>query len=262
MESSYRKRSGSHRSEDTGVHGVASGCSIVKKKSSHKHKHWHGADHSDQVGPPQENIVGCRIQHTWKEFSYSPASQWSGTVLVQILVNPSLYLIKYDGIDSVYGLEIFKDKRVENLEIVPAKIAPFRVSDSRLADRLLGRAVGHLFETEDGSKDEWRGLVLSRAPSMPKWFFITYEKDPILYMYQLMEDYKGGDLRVLPDTDDPAELSEPGKAFDSLVGKQVECLNKDNAQKMGTIIQQVQAKPSVYFIKFDDDYHIYVYDMV
>lgn len=28
------------------------------------------------------------------------------------------------------------------------------------------------------------------------------------------------------------------------------------------VIHQVEAKPSVYFIKFDDDFHIYVYDLV
>ncbi len=58
-------------------------------------------------------------------------------------------------------------------------------------------------------------------------------------------------------SDDPVEFREPGEASETLVGKQVECEKKD-----GTIIQQVQAKPSVYFIKFKDDYHIYVYDMV
>uniref|UniRef100_A0A8C1WV69 Uncharacterized protein n=1 Tax=Cyprinus carpio TaxID=7962 RepID=A0A8C1WV69_CYPCA len=63
-------------------------------------------------------------------------------------------------------------------------------------------------------------------------------------------------------SDDPAEASEPREVCDTLVGKQVECENKDGTQRMGTIIQQVQAKPSVYFIKFEDDYHIYVYDMV
>ncbi len=55
----------------------------------------------------------------------------------------------------------------------------------------------------------------------------------------------------------PSDDLKPGEASETLVGKQVECENKD-----GTIIQQVQAKPSVYFIKFEDDYHIYVYDMV
>uniref|UniRef100_A0A8C1EWG2 Spindlin b n=1 Tax=Cyprinus carpio carpio TaxID=630221 RepID=A0A8C1EWG2_CYPCA len=237
------------------IRGVLGGRSVMKKKSSHKHQCSPAASLS-------ESIVGCRIQHKWKEDVYSPVSRWTGTVLVQVSVNPSLYLIKYDGVDCVYGLEIFKDQRVQNLEIFPGEIASFRVSDTRLADQLLGRPVVHLFETEDGSKDEWRGLVLSRAPSMPAWFFITYEKDPMLYMYQLTQDYKDGDLRILPDSDDPAEVSEPREVCDTLVGKQVECENKDGTQRMGTIIQQVQAKPSVYFIKFDDDYHIYVYDMV
>lgn len=69
-------------------------------------------------------------------------------------------------------------------------------------------------------------------------------------------------IKCFPLSDDPAEFKEPGEVCDTLVGKQVECMNKDGTQRMGTIIQQVQAKPSVYFIKFDDDYHIYVYDMV
>lgn len=57
-----------------------------------------------------------------------------------------------------------------------------------------------MFETEDGSKDEWRGMVLARAPVMNTWFYITYEKDPVLYMYQLLDDYKEGDLRIMPDS--------------------------------------------------------------
>ena len=55
---------------------------------------------------------------------------------------------------------------------------------------MIGKAVEHMFETEDGSKDEWRGMVLARAPVMNTWFYITYEKDPVLYMYQLLDDYK------------------------------------------------------------------------
>lgn len=42
---------------------------------------------------------------------------------------------------------------------------------------------------------------------MKTWFYITYEKDPVLCMYQLLEDYKDGDLCILPDSSDssPAE---------------------------------------------------------
>lgn len=67
------------------------------------------------------------------------------------------------------------------------------------AEELVGKAVEHLFEKEDGEKNEWRGMVLSRAPIMTNWYYITYEKDPVLYMYQLWDDYADGDLRILPE---------------------------------------------------------------
>ncbi|XP_008587858.1 PREDICTED: spindlin-1 isoform X1 [Galeopterus variegatus] len=224
--------------------------------------------HRSSVGPnkpvsqPRRNIVGCRIQHGWKEGN-GPVTQWKGTVLDQVPVNPSLYLIKYDGFDCVYGLELNKDERVSALEVLPDRVATSRISDAHLADTMIGKAVEHMFETEDGSKDEWRGMVLARAPVMNTWFYITYEKDPVLYMYQLLDDYKEGDLRIMPDSNDspPAER-EPGEVVDSLVGKQVEYAKEDGSKRTGMVIHQVEAKPSVYFIKFDDDFHIYVYDLV
>ncbi|XP_046728266.1 spindlin b isoform X2 [Silurus meridionalis] len=233
----------------------------MKRKGSHKHKHKHRVAIRRSINPPVQNIVGCRVKHKWKEDCFSPTSHWTGTVLEQILVNPSLYLIKYDGFDCVYGLEILRDERVKDLEIMPGKIDPYRISDARLAETMLGQTVEHQFQAEDGSKNGWKGLVLARAPIMPTWFFITYEKDPVLYMYQLLEDYKEGDLQILQDTDS-TKVKETGEAFDSLVGRQVDYENENGAQRTGTVIHQVQAKPSVYFIKFDDDYHIYVYDMV
>lgn len=50
--------------------------------------------------------------------------------------------------------------------------------------------------------------------------------------------------------------------MDSLVGKQVEYAKEDGSKRTGMVIHQVEAKPSVYFIKFDDDFHIHVYDLV
>ncbi|NXG05144.1 SPINZ protein, partial [Sakesphorus luctuosus] len=194
-------------------------------------KHRNNVGPSKPISQPRRNIVGCRIQHGWREGS-GPVTQWKGTVLDQVPVNPSLYLIKYDGFDCVYGLELHKDERVSALEVLPDRVASSRISDAHLADTMIGKAVEHMFETEDGSKDEWRGMVLARAPIMNTWFYITYEKDPVLYMYQLLDDYKEGDLRIMPDS------------------------------RTGMVIHQVEAKPSVYFIKFDDDFHIYVYDLV
>lgn len=75
-----------------------------------------------------------------------------------------------------------------------------------LADAMIGKAVEHMFETEEGPKEEWRGMVLARAPIMTTWFYITYEKDPVLYMYQLLDDYKEGDLRIMPDSSEWTKL--------------------------------------------------------
>ncbi|KAM8865054.1 spindlin-1-like [Synchiropus picturatus] len=243
-----------HR-EDTGPPGVS--ANLMKKKNPHKK---HRAGPSQPLGPSHRNLVGFRIQHIWKEGSKS--SQWNGTVLEQVPVNPDLYLIKYDGFDCIYGLELLNDPRVIGLQVLPERVAPARVSDSLLADSMIGKAVEHMFETEEGPKEEWRGMVLARAPIMTSWFYITYEKDPVLYMYQLLDDYKEGDLRIMEESGDGAVEREPGEVVDSLVGKQVEYAIEGGGKRCGVVIHQVAAKPSVYFIKFQDDFHIYVYDLV
>ncbi|XP_059921560.1 spindlin b isoform X4 [Gadus macrocephalus] len=196
------------RPRPEGGHSSVS-ANMMKKKNSHKKQRTSVEPGKPLGGPPRRNIVGCRIQHIWKEGTRA------------------------------------------------------RVTDTMLAETMIGKAVEHMFETEEGPKEEWRGMVLARAPIMTTWFYITYEKDPVLYMYQLLDDYKEGDLRIMPDSNDtvPAER-EPGEVVDSLVGKQVEYAKEDGGKRSGMVIHQVEAKPSVYFIKFDDDFHIYVYDLV
>ncbi|XDB53841.1 hypothetical protein AB1E18_007355 [Capra hircus] len=55
---------------------------------------------------------------------------------------------------------------------------------------------------------------------------------------------------------------ERGEVVDFLVGKRVECARQDGSGRKGMIIHQVKVKPSICFIKFDDDFYIYVYDLV
>lgn len=55
-------------------------------------------------------------------FLSGKSSQWKGTVLDQVPVNPSLYLIKYDGFDCIYGLELYTDERVVGLEVLPDRV--------------------------------------------------------------------------------------------------------------------------------------------
>nr|CAB66653.1 hypothetical protein [Homo sapiens]CAG38515.1 SPIN [Homo sapiens] len=170
MKTPFGKTPGQRSRADAGHAGVS--ANMMKKRTSHK-KHRSSVGPSKPVSQPRRNIVGCRIQHGWKEGN-GPVTQWKGTVLDQVPVNPSLYLIKYDGFDCVYGLELNKDERVSALEVLPDRVATSRISDAHLADTMIGKAVEHMFETEDGSKDEWRGMVLARAPVMNTWFYITY----------------------------------------------------------------------------------------
>lgn len=49
-------------------------------------------------------------------------TKWKGTVLERLTVNSSLYMVKYDGFDCVYGIELFKDNRVSNLQVLSEKV--------------------------------------------------------------------------------------------------------------------------------------------
>ncbi|KAM7339250.1 hypothetical protein ACRRTK_002734 [Alexandromys fortis] len=209
----------------------------------------------------ERNIVGCRISHEWKEGN-GPITHWRGTVLDQVPINPPLYLVKYDGIDCVYGLELHHDERVLSLKVLSDTVKPSPVPDPNFADTIIGKVVDHIFEGEHGSKDKWRGMVLAQAPILNAWFYITYVNDPILYMYQLLDDYKEGNLRILPEYNEIPRPDLNLKFKDGLIGKIVEYTQDDGSKRTGKVIGKVEAKQSVYFIKFDDDFHIHVYDLV
>ncbi|XP_057615602.1 spindlin-2-like [Chionomys nivalis] len=209
----------------------------------------------------ERNIVGCRISHKWKEDDGS-ITHWKGTVLDQVAINPSLYLVKYDGIACIYSLELHQDERVLALKVLSDRVKPSPVPDPDIADTIIGKVVDHIFEGEHGSKNHWRGVVLAKAPLLNNFFYITYTNDPILYMYELLDDYKEGDLRILQVYNENPPLDVGLKFVDDLVGKEVEYANDDGSTRAGKFIGKIAALPSVYLIKFDDDFHIYVYDFV
>ena len=165
---------------------------------------------------------------------------------------------KKDGIDCMYGLEFHTDKRVLSLKVLSDKVASSPVTDASLADVIIGKAVNHLFEGEHGSKEEWRGMVLSQAPILDNSFYITYERDPILYTYQLLDDFKEGDLQIMEGFSDPPSLDIDLELVDGLIGKHVENTNDDGSKRDGLIIYQIETKPRVYLIKYEDDVHIHV----
>lgn len=76
--------------------------------------------------PDPDNLLGRRIQHTWRE--KGSVTTWKGTVLERLTVNSSLYMVKYDGFDCVYGIELFKDGRVSNLQVLSEKVGEYENS--------------------------------------------------------------------------------------------------------------------------------------
>lgn len=88
---------------------------FVRKRSS--------GELSDMLIPDASSILGARIQHNWREKGNQ--SKWKGTVLDRVGVNPSLFMVKYDGFDCVYGIELFKDDRVSNLQVLSEKVGEF-----------------------------------------------------------------------------------------------------------------------------------------
>jgi len=173
------------------------------------------------------NIVGCRISQGWKEGN-EPVTQWKTIVLGQLPTNPSLYLVKYDGNDSVYGQELYNDDRILNLKVLPSKVRFPQVRDAHLARALVGRAVQHKFKGKDGSEDNWRRVVLAQVPIMKDLFYSTYKKDPALYFYQLLDDYKKGNLHIIPDT--PLAEERSGDDSDVLIGNWVQYTRKGGSK--------------------------------
>lgn len=151
-------------------------------------------------GARQPIAVPHQIRRLWLRLRPGTTQRWEGagsggsTWQTRYIQNKLIALLKN-------YFFIISNPAVRNVSrYLVCLLASSRISDAHLADTMIGKAVEHMFETEDGTKNEWRGMVLARAPIMNTWFYITYEKDPVLYMYQLLDDYKDGDLRIMPDS--------------------------------------------------------------
>ena len=95
--------------------------SSLRKRSSGELSESSGLSLSSTLDP--NNLLGLRIEHNWRE--KGNLTKWKGTVLERLTVNTSLYMVKYDGFDCVYGIELFKDERVSNLQVLTEKVGGF-----------------------------------------------------------------------------------------------------------------------------------------
>ena len=95
---------------------------------------------------------------------------------------------------------------------------------------------------------------------MKTWFYITYEKDPVLFIYQLLDDYLDGNLRVITDSLPTEAKSEV--VCNALTGDFEDSTQENGNKRIGKVIYKLPARPSIHFIQFGNDPHIYVYNMM
>lgn len=61
---------------------------------------------------------------------------------------------------------------------------------------LVNKKIKHKFS--DGVV--YKGNVISVVPGFPHWYNVKYENDSAVYAYNLFEDYKNGDLKIIIDS--------------------------------------------------------------
>lgn len=61
---------------------------------------------------------------------------------------------------------------------------------------LVNKKIEHKFS--DGVV--YKGNVISVVPGFPHWYNVKYENDSAVYAYNLFEDYKNGDLKIIIDS--------------------------------------------------------------
>ena len=114
-----------------------------------------------------------------------------------------------------------------------------QVTDTNLENTLVGKEVENKFEGKSGCTEEWRGRVLAQVAMMKTWFYITYENDPVLFIYQLLNDYLDGNLRVITDSLPTEANSEV--CCNALIGDFVDCTQVDRIKRIGKVIYKLPA---------------------
>ncbi|KAL5017913.1 hypothetical protein ScPMuIL_003635 [Solemya velum] len=92
---------------------------------------------------------------------------------------------------TVEELTVNVKKLVEHAFTIPVRDNTDVERDTPL---LISKTVRHKFIVENGEK--WfNGTVVSQVPGYPSWYNIVYREDDAVYTYQLLQDWRKGDLQ-------------------------------------------------------------------
>ena len=65
---------------------------------------------------------------------------------------------------------------------------------------LVGKSVKHQFKEGESNLKAYKGKVISVVPGFPNWYNIKYEEDEAIYAFNLVQDYKNGDLQLVVES--------------------------------------------------------------
>lgn len=64
----------------------------------------------------------------------------------------------------------------------------------------ISKRIKHYF-TENDMRTPYFGRVISAVPGYPEWINVIYDDDLAVYVYKLGEEYRNGDLEIVPETE-------------------------------------------------------------
>lgn len=115
-------------------------------------------------------------------------------VLKQTHADKKIFTLSSREPNGKYAKHLLDTLTTNVLKLVEA--AGLRVTtEKNLPDvhLLVGKRVKHTFA--DGVT--YKGKVLCVVSGFPDWYNVQYDNDEAIYVYNLIEDYKKGDLRII-----------------------------------------------------------------
>lgn len=96
--------------------------------------------------------------------------------------------------DGKYEKLSVQDLKKNILQLI-ASAASVHTSEVKYSDvpLLVGKVVEHTF----ADKQTYKGKVLGVVPGFPTWYNIKYENDDAIYAYNLLDDYRKGELKIV-----------------------------------------------------------------
>jgi len=101
---------------------------------------------------------------------------------------------------SEKGKEYSVETLNENLTTLVNLALQRKEKDNSSESIFISKRIKHYF-TENDMRTPYFGRVISAVPGYPEWINVIYDDDLAVYVYKLGEEYRNGDLEIVPETE-------------------------------------------------------------